>query len=355
MGNKPFLLLFKPDLSLETGLSNDKRIYMYIVRYISAWVFLAVVLTSQVLMLSARPEQAIPSGGASMVFLVDLDRPVKLTSGIQSMTGEMILSIAEKCEDPMDAKAALSLRHLRSGIAKAHSLALCVEGDFEYFVLEADFTPAFMAKFRSQSSLRNFGAYPARASSFGKLWGDDTGSLKNGLLVMAPDGRLIFGDAESVTIALKTLASGDCYLPTYGVDTGVHCVMEPAALGLDEYAKLGARRLVMDYKVGAGGRESARFELKCNSSRDARLIRPKAVADYVTFYSPIILRMFKTEKPGLTLADVQEKLTEVMTREIKQVDNAVMLESKDDEFDMNPLQIRILVEEMIVNGFKAAK
>jgi len=328
---------------------------MNLMRPLSAWVFSAVMLASQVLMLSARPEQAIPAGGASMVFLVDLDRPVKLTSGIQTMTGEMILSIAEKCEDPMDAKAALSLRYLRAGVAKAHSLALYVEGDLEYFVLEADFTPAFMAKFRSQSSLRNFGAYPARASSFGRLWGDDTGSLKNGLLVMAPDGRLIFGDSESVTIALKTLASGDCYLPTYGADTGVHCVMEPAALGLDEYAKLGARRFVIDYKVGAGGLESARFELKCNSSRDARLIRPKAVADYVTFYSPMIHRMFEAEKPGLTLAEVQEKLTEVMTREIKLVDNAVIIESADNGFDMNPQQIRILVEEMVVNGFKAAK
>lgn len=306
-------------------------------------------------MLSARPEQPIPVGGADMVFLVDLDRPVKLTSGIQTMTGEMILSVAEKCEDPLDAKAALCFRHLRSGISKGHSLALFVEGDLSFLAIEADFTPAFMAKFKSQSSLRNFGAYPARASSFGRLWGDDAGSLKNDLVVMAPDGRLLIGDSEAVTIALKTLASGECYLPTYGVDTGVHCVMEPAVLGLDEYAKLGARRLVMDYKVGGGGRESARFELKCNSSRDARLIRPKAVADYVTFYSPIILRMFETEKPGLTLVEVQEKLTEVMTREIKQVDNAVIIESTDNGFDMNPQQIRILVEEMVVNGFKAAK
>ncbi len=328
---------------------------MYLVRHVSVWVFAAVTLASQVLMLSARPEQAIPAGRASMVFLVDLDRPVKLTSAIQAMTGEMILSIAEKCEDPMDAKAALSLRHLRSGVAKAHSLALFVEGDLEYFVLEADFTPAFMARFRSQSSLRNFGAYPARASSFGKLWGDDAGSLKNGLLVMAPDGRLIFGDAESVTIALKTLASGDCYLPTYGTDTSVHCVAEPAVMGLDEYVKLGARRLIMDYKVGADGRESARFELKCNSSRDARLIRPKAVADCVTLYAPMILRLLQAEKPGLTLSEVQEKLTEFMTQQIKQVDNAVIVESKDDEFDMNPQQIRMMVEEMVVSGFKAAK
>lgn len=320
-----------------------------------AWIIAATMLAGQVMTLSARPEQVIPAGGGDMIFLVDLDRPVKLTSGLQAMTGEMILTVAEKCDDPLDAKAALCFRHLRSSVAKAHSLALFVEGDLEYFALEADFTPAFMAKFRSQSSLRNFGTYPARASSFGQLWGDDAGSMKDGLMVMAPDGRLIFGDVESVTIALKTLASRNCYLPTFGVDTGVHCVFEPAAMGLDEYVKLGARRLIMDFKVGSGGRETARFELKCNSDREARLITPKVVADYVNFYSPMLLKMFETTQPGMTLAKVRKKLTAIMTDQIKQVDNSVILESKDDDFEMNPQQMRILVEEMIVNGFKAAK
>jgi hypothetical protein len=328
---------------------------MYLVRRVSVWVFSAVMLAFQFLMLSARPEQPIPVGGADMVFLVDLDRPVQLVSGVQAMTGEMILSVAEKCDDPLDAKAALCFRHLRSGISKGHSLALFVEGDLSFLAIEADFTPAFMAKFKSQSSLRNFGAYPARASSFGRLWGDDAGSLKNDLVVMAPDGRLLIGDSEAVTIALKTLASGECYLPTYGGDTGLHCVMEPAAMGLDGYVKLGARRLVMDFKVGTGGRDSVRFDLKCNSAREARQIRPKVVADYVSFYSPVFHKMFVVKEPGLTLDEVQDRLTEVMKKEVKHSDNSVILEFKDGDFDMNPQQMRIYVEEMIVNGFKAAK
>lgn len=324
-------------------------------RPVFARLFSAIMLSWQVSTLSARPEQVIPAGGADMICLVDLDRPVQLASGVQAMTGEMILSVAEKCEDPLDAKAALCFRHLRSGVAKAHSLALFVQDDFSFLAVEADLTPAFMAKFRARSSLRKFGTYSARASSFGALWGDDAGSSKDELIVMAPDGRLLIGDAESVTIALRTLAAPVCYLPTYGVDTGLHIVFEPSAMGLDEYVKLGARRLIMDFKVGSSGRDSMRFELKCNSAREARLLRPKVVADYVTFYSPIILKMLEANEPGATLAKVRTVLTEAMTKDIKHLDNSIILESKEDEFEMKPQQMRILVEEMIVNGFKNAK
>ncbi len=328
---------------------------MNLLRTVHVGIFSAIFLAAQVAMLSARPEQVIPAGDAEMIFLVDLDRPVQLVSAVHSMSAEMIISISEKCEDPLDAKAALCLRHLRSAVAKSHSLALYVNGDTSYFAMEADFAPAFIAKFKSRSSLRKFGVHSARTASFGELWGDDAGSLKDELIVMSSDGRLIFGDAESTSVALRTLASRDCYLPTYGADTGFHCLVTPSAMDLGEYESLGARRFVMDFKVGSSGRDSARFELKCNSAREARRIKPKAINDYVTFYSPLILKLLESKEPGLTLADVRKKLTSAMSEEFKLVDNSVILAFKDEEFDMNPQQVRILVEEMIVNGFKAAK
>jgi hypothetical protein len=343
------------DLTLDAGLFNHKRISMNLLRTVHVGIFSAIFLAAQVTMLSARPEQVIPAGDAEMIFLVDLDRPVQLVSAVQGMSAEMIISVSEKCEDPLDAKAALCLRHLRSAVAQSHSLAFYGNGDIGYFALEADFTPAFAAKFKSRSSLRKFGAHSARAASFGELWGEDAGSLKDELIVMSSDGRLIFGDRASASVALRTLASRDCYLPTYGADTGFHYLVTPSAIGLGEYESLGARRFVMDFKAGSSGRDSARFELKCNSAREARLIRPKAIKDYVTFYSPLMLKLFESKEPGLTLADVRKRLTSAMSEQFKQVDNSVILAFKDEEFDMNPQQVRILVEEMIVQSFKAGK
>jgi hypothetical protein len=322
---------------------------------VSVGICAVIMLASQVSKLSARPEQVIPAGGAGMVFLVDLDRPVRMTSGVQALTGEMILSIAEKCKDPQDAKAALCLRHLRTAVAKPHSIALFEDDDVSYFALEAELTPAFLAKFKSSASRRKFGAYSAQAATFGALWGDDAGSLKDELLVLASDGRLLFGDDSSVAFALKTLGGRESYLPTYGKDTGVHCVLLPAAMGLKDYQDLGARRLIMDFKVGSGGRDSMRFELKCNSAREAARLRPKVIADYVKFYSPVIHKMIEVEQPGAPLEKVQEVLTAAMKDEIKLVDNSIILESKEDEFELNPQQMRILVEEMVVNSFNAGK
>lgn len=343
------------DLTLDEALFNDKRISMNLLSTVHAGALWAIFLAGQVSMLSARPEQAIPAGDADMVFLADLDRPVQLVSAVHSMSGEMIISVSEKCEDPLDAKAALCLRHLRSAVVKSHSLAVYINGDYSYGALEADLTPAFTAKFKSRSSLRKFGAHSARAASFGELWGEDAGSLKDELIVMSSDGRLIFGDRASASIALRALASRDCYLPTYGADTGIHYLATPSAVGLGEYESLGARRFVMDFKVGSSGRDSARFELKCNSARDALRIRPKAINDAVAFYSPLMLKLFVSKEPGLTLADVRERLTGAMSEQFKLVDNSVILAFKDEGFDMNPQQVRILVEEMIVQGFKAGK
>lgn len=332
-----------------------KEFLMKILRSMSVGICAVIMLASQVSKLSARPEQVIPAGGAGMVFLVDLDRPVQLVSGVQALTGEMILSIAEKCEDPQDAKAALCLRHLRTAVAKAYSIAIFEDDEVAYCALEAELTPAFLAKFKSSASRLKFGAYSAQAATFGALWGNDAGSLKNDLLVLASDGRLLFGDDSSVAFALKTLAGRESYLPTYGKDTGVHCVSSPAAMGLQDYQDLGARRIILDFKVGSGGRDSVRFELKCNSALEAARLRPKVIADYVKFYSPLIHKMVEAKEPGTPLAKVQKGLTTAMKNEAKLVDNSIIIEFKDGDFELNPQQMRILVEESVVNGFNAAK
>ena len=302
--------------------------------------------------IAARPEQAVPSGGGEFICLVDLNRPVQLVAGMQSMVGEMILSVADKCEDPQDAKAVLCFRHLRAGIINAHSLAIFANGENGVFVLEASLAPKFEQKIKSAGKLRTFGRHRAIAATFGNLWGDEAGSLKDDVLVLGPGGRLLLGDDSSIAGVLQTLSSRECYLPTFGRDTGVHYSARPTALGLGDYEKLGARLFVMDLKVGASGLDAGRFELKCDTSRQALALRPKVVSDYVNFFSPILHKIFLIKDPDLSLAQVQKVIREGLSKDVRVKDNSIILEFDGGEFDMNPQQIRAYIEEMVLMAFQ---
>lgn len=305
--------------------------------------------------LQARPEQIVPVGGADVVLLVDFTRPVELVSGIQAMTSEMILSIAEKCEDPQDAKAVLCFRHLRAAIIRTHSMALQVHGDEGLFSLEASFTPKFLDRFRSVGKMRSFGRHRALAATFGDMWGDDAGSLRDELLVMAPGGRLLLGDLTSVARGLQSLAAQRCYLPTFGKDTGIHYSIRPAGVGLEEYEKLGARLLVLDFKVDEPGRDSFRFELKCDSERQAQLLRPKVISDYVSFFSPMLHKVAVIKEPGLSLEQMKKLLRSRLNNHVMIRDNSLIVEVKGGELDMNPMQFRTYIEEMILFCFEAER
>jgi hypothetical protein len=305
--------------------------------------------------LAARPEQAIPAGDADMVILVDLDRPVQLVAGVQAMTADMILSIADKCEDPQDAKAALCLRRLRSGIEKAHSMAMYLNGDIGFFVLEADLTDSFDQKLKSVSSLRSFGRYKAYATTFGALWGDEAGSMKEDTLVIGPGGRLLIGDDAAIAKSLQALAGRSSYLPTFGRDSGFHYLIVPSVVGLEAYEELGARRLIMDFKVGEDGRDSFRCEIKCDSASQAAALRPRVISDYIAFFSPSIHKMLVIKEPGLTLKQVQSRLRYGIGKGFTVRDNSIIIEFADQALDMNPQQFRVYIEDMIVMAFKGDK
>lgn len=305
--------------------------------------------------LLARPEEAVPAGAADMVMIVDFDRPVQLVTGVRAMTGEMILSIADKCEDAQDAKAALCLRRLRSGVEKPHSLAMFVSGDDSVIILEADLTAAFKQKLNSVGRVRTFGRHRALAATFKSLWGDEAGSLEDESLVVAPGGRLLLGTDDAVVGCLDALSARSSYLPTFGRDTGLHYLVHPSAVGLEAYEKLGARLLVMDMKAGPDGKDSLRFELKCESAKQASALRPRVIADYLGLFSPMIHRMARVEDPDVTLKQVQSKLKAALGEQCLVRDNSIILEVKDAGLDMNPEQLRIYIEDVIVMAFKAGK